>query len=334
MELENKSHPLVSIGIPVFNGERGLSHLLDALIEQGYPNVEIIVSDNASTDTTREICQDYTNKDWRVTYYRSEKNLGAIWNFNRVFELSTGKYFMWAAHDDLREPSFISACVKKMEHCTDAVLCQVHTAQFVEGHKDQLCVVNLDSFEGVTGLFERYREVLKNFPATAIYGLYRSAAMKKTRMFESVIATDVAFIQEMSIQGNFVQLPEILFSYIAREKWNTVHEDYKVFFGKDRKPWWYLPFVVLFINHCSRVASAELPFSLKVRLWWLLIKHEVGQFTLKIFIKTFKRLCPRAWKKRLAWLIYGRWMKGPNVEIGCEDLFFERVIKPRLGWWK
>jgi glycosyltransferase involved in cell wall biosynthesis len=328
------NYPLVSIGVPVFNGEKSLAQALDALIKQDYNNLEIIISDNGSTDRTSQICEEFLKKDSRVKYYRSSENFGSNWNFNRVSDLSSGKYFMWAAHDDLRDLSFVRACVEKLEQFPEAVLCHTHTKLFIENRKEKLCVAHLDSFVGVTGLVERYRETLKHFPAVAIYGVYRSAALKKTHMFERAIATDLAFIQELSIYGSFVQVSEILFTYIGREKWNTVHEDYKDFSGKDLKPWWYLPFVVLFLDHWSRVARAELTFGLKLRLWSLLIDHEIRQTLLKVLIKVCRRICPESMKKRLASAIYRRWMQGPNLKIGCEELFLEKVIKPRVGWWR
>jgi glycosyltransferase involved in cell wall biosynthesis len=334
MEITNKDFPLVSIGVPVFNGEKGLECALNSLIEQDYPNLEIIISDNASTDATPEICERYLKKDLRIKYYRSEKNYGSVQNFNRVFELSSGKYFMWAAHDDLRERSFVRACVEKLEQFPEAVLCHTHTEMFIENRKERLCVAHLDSFDGVTGLVERYRETLKHFPAVAIYGVYRSAAMKKTHIFERAIATDIAFIQELSIYGSFVQVPEVLFTYIGRETWQTVHEDYKVFLGKDVKPWWYFPFMIHFCDNWSRVVRAELSVGIKVRLWSLLIDHEFRQILLKILIKICRRICPVAMKEKLASAIYGRWMKGPNLVVGCEGLFLERIIKPRVGWWR
>ena len=98
--MENENQPLVSIGVPVFNGEKGLAVALDSLIGQDYHNLEIIISDNASTDATSKICEEYVGKDSRIKYSRLEENIGAALNFNRVFERSSGKYFMWAAHDD------------------------------------------------------------------------------------------------------------------------------------------------------------------------------------------------------------------------------------------
>jgi glycosyltransferase involved in cell wall biosynthesis len=236
--------PLVSIGLPVFNGENGISCALDSLINQDYKNLEIIISDNASTDATKEICACYVKKDSRVKYFRIENNLGAVWNFNRVFELAKGDYFMWAAHDDNREPTFISACVEKLQISPRAVLCQVKTAIYIDGSDEIMCFNDLDSFEGKIEIIERYRETLKNFPMTALYGLYRVTALKRTQRFSKSIATDVAFIQELSIHGNFIQVPSVLFSYIGRAKWNTIQEDYKAISGGALKPWWYLPFIV------------------------------------------------------------------------------------------
>jgi glycosyltransferase involved in cell wall biosynthesis len=332
--MENVNSPLVSVGLPVFNGEKGLATALNALLSQDYINLEIIISDNGSTDRTSEICEEFLEKDPRIKYYRSSENHGSSWNFNKVFDLSSGKYFMWAAHDDLREPSFVRACVEKLEQFPEAVLCHTHTEMFIENRKERLCFAHLDSFDGVTGLVERYRETRKHFPAIAIYGVYRSAAMKKTHMLQPSVASDIAFIQELSIYGSFVQVPEVLFTYIGRETWNTIHDDYKNFAGKDRKPWWYFPFIIHFFDHWRRVARSELPFGLKACLWSLLIYHELRQILLKILIKSCRRICPVAMREKLASVIYDRWMKGPNLVIGCEELFLDRVIKPMVGWWR
>lgn len=99
--------PLVSIGMPVYNGERYIRQALDSLLAQDYANFELIISDNVSTDGTQGICLEYAARDERIRYYRNETNLGALRNFNRVFELSSGKYFMWAAHDDVWNPAYV-----------------------------------------------------------------------------------------------------------------------------------------------------------------------------------------------------------------------------------
>ena len=111
--LNNK--PRVSIGMPVFNGENYLAEALDSLLTQTFSDFELIISDNASTDKTEEICRAYAVRDQRIRYFRNQENLGASRNYNRVFELSSGEYFKWAAHDDLCAPEFLGRCVDVLD---------------------------------------------------------------------------------------------------------------------------------------------------------------------------------------------------------------------------
>ena len=119
-----------------------------------------------------------------------------------------------------------------------------------------------------------------------------------------------------------------------RKKWNTVQQDYFVFFGKEKKPWWYLPFAVLFYQHCSRVAYSTIPLGVKFELWGILIYHELSQTVLKVLIKVVGLLSPKRWMQKLGCEIYWRWMHSPNVVVKREDFFLERVIKPKVGWWR
>ena len=326
--------PLVSVGVPVFNGEAGLSRCLDSLLQQDYANLEIIISDNGSTDETPSICERYVRQDRRVRYTRSEENCGSSWNFNRVFELSSGKYFMWAAHDDDRELTFVTACVRRLEECPDAVLCQGHTAVYVEGCEDVLYVARLDTLDRPMTMVARYNEALSRLSATAIYGLFRRSAMASSRRFESVIATDIAFLQEMAIYGRIIQVPRILFRYRARRYWNTIHQDAKTFLGVPHKSWWYVPFVMLFLAHAARIRHAPIGPGMKLRLWCVLVFHEMKQLTRKLAIKLFGLLCPVSQRDALARSICRAWMTNPNIDVVSPGLYFERVCKPQLGWWR
>src|SRR5688572_7662493 len=121
--------PKVSIGLPVYNGENYLSQALDSLLGQTYSDFELIISDNGSTDRTQEICRAYAIKDRRVRYFRSATNRGAAWNFNNVFALSSGKYFKWAAHDDICAPEFLERCLEVLECDPGIVVCFPKTMQ-------------------------------------------------------------------------------------------------------------------------------------------------------------------------------------------------------------
>ena len=115
--------PTVSIGLPVHNGATFLAEAIESILAQTFPGFELVISDNASTDRTPEICRSYAAADGRIRYYRQETNIGAAQNYNVVFQRSSGKYFKWAAHDDLIRPTFLARCVAALEADPEAVLC-------------------------------------------------------------------------------------------------------------------------------------------------------------------------------------------------------------------
>ncbi|GAF67255.1 unnamed protein product, partial [marine sediment metagenome] len=116
------NRPLVSIGMPVYNGERYIRQALDTLVAQTFTDFELIISDNASIDSTSEICLEYAARDKRIRYYRNERNMKTAWNFNRVFELSSGEYFMCASHDDWWAPNYLSSCLEALSSSESIVL--------------------------------------------------------------------------------------------------------------------------------------------------------------------------------------------------------------------
>ena len=106
---------ILSIGVPVFNGEPYLAQSLETILRQTFTNLEVIVSDNASTDRTGEICRSYAARDKRIRYSRNLTNIGPLPNFRRVLELATGEYFMWAACDDYWSPNYVETLVLKFK---------------------------------------------------------------------------------------------------------------------------------------------------------------------------------------------------------------------------
>src|SRR5262245_40295511 len=119
-----RKHPLVSIGLAVYNGEEYLSDAISSILAQSFTDFELIISDNASTDRTEEICKTYADMDSRIRYSRNETNIGGVNNENLTFRLSKGKYFRLAAHDDVCDPKLIEKCVEVLERDQDVILCQ------------------------------------------------------------------------------------------------------------------------------------------------------------------------------------------------------------------
>ena len=107
--------PRVSIGLTVFNSERYLDESIQSLLSQTFQDFELIISDNASTDRTKDIALTYAARDHRVRYVRNRMNIGVAGNFNQVFRLSSGEFFKWAAYDDLCAPDFLFRCVEVLD---------------------------------------------------------------------------------------------------------------------------------------------------------------------------------------------------------------------------
>jgi GT2 family glycosyltransferase len=114
--------PRVSIGMPLYNAERYLAGTLESILGQTFCDLEVVISDNGSTDRTEQICRQYASRDNRIRYYRNEVNRGAAWNYNHVFELARGEYFKWASYDDLLAPKFLEHCVASLDQDPSAAL--------------------------------------------------------------------------------------------------------------------------------------------------------------------------------------------------------------------
>ena len=106
-------NPVVTVGLPVFNGENYLNEALESLMSQDFEDFELVISDNASTDSTRLILKEWAAKDARVKVCLNDRNVGGAANFNRVLALAKGEYFRWASHDDLVAPEMLRRCMTR-----------------------------------------------------------------------------------------------------------------------------------------------------------------------------------------------------------------------------
>ena len=206
------SRPTISIGLPVYNGERYLARSIESLLSQSFGDFELIISDNASTDRTYEICKGFAAKDKRIRYYRNEANLGAAPNYNRVFELSSGRYFKWASHDDLYAPQCIGRCFEMIEAAPpEVVLCYPKTVLIDEEDNE---IKKYDDMMDIrlSVPHERLRHILKNlWLCNAVFGLIRIDALRMTRKIGSFFASDVILLCELGLLGQFWEVPEYLF---------------------------------------------------------------------------------------------------------------------------
>jgi glycosyltransferase involved in cell wall biosynthesis len=204
--------PRVSIGLPVYNGEKYLRVAIVSLLEQDYGDFELIISDNASTDTTGEICREFAAKDPRIRYYRNENNIGAAGNYRRVFELARGEFFGWAAHDDRHLPGFLRRCVEVIEQAPSRVVLVAPRTEIVDENGQRTMQLAESMHIVCSRPHQRVAEVLRNVAwAAAQFGLYRSEVLRKTRLIDRFLASDWVLLLELAILGEIWEIPEILY---------------------------------------------------------------------------------------------------------------------------
>jgi glycosyltransferase involved in cell wall biosynthesis len=198
--------------MPVRNGEDYLEEALESLLEQEFADFELIISDNASTDGTQQICERFAAEDPRVRYERSPRNIGGAPNFNRVFRLSRTPYFKWACHDDLHAPSHLLRCVEALDAAPPDVALVYPRSILISGDGAEQ-----EPYEDEMDLrqpraWERLRLAIHELKySNPLFGLIRAEALSKTRLLGSYISADRVLVAELAMLGRFFELPEQLF---------------------------------------------------------------------------------------------------------------------------
>jgi glycosyltransferase involved in cell wall biosynthesis len=205
------SAPLVSVGLFVYNGERFIEEALESILTQTFTDFELIISDNASTDRTGKIARAYAERDDRIRYYRNETNIGAGWNARRVYELATGKYFKWAAVDDIIEPDLLRRCVEILEGDPGCVVAYARTKEVDENGtfiKNYMMPMQTSSNDPAV----RFREMLLiDHNCYQIYGVMRMSALRRIPPQGVYVSGDRVLLARMSLLGRFYEVPEHLF---------------------------------------------------------------------------------------------------------------------------
>jgi len=197
----------------VFNGQDYLAETLDSILAQTYTDFDLIISDNGSTDRTAAIVQAYAAKDPRIRSYRNESNLGAGWNFNRTFHLSSGEYFKWAAHDDQLEPAFLEKCVEALDRKPAVVLCFSKMVE-IDAQGRELEVRGAGTRTYLDRASDRFEAlIVGKHRCEEVFGLVRAEVLRKTRLIENYTDSDRTLLAELCLYGPFHEIPEVLFRH-------------------------------------------------------------------------------------------------------------------------
>lgn len=230
--------PQVSIGLPVYNGENFLAAAIESILAQTFQDFELIICDNASTDQTEAICRHYAAQDDRIRYYRNDRNLGAAPNYNRTFDLATGQYFKWAAHDDLCGPTFLEACVAVLDQDPGVVLCHPGSAVIDEqGQVKRPYRYNGKLRTDADRPSIRFTELVHTpHHCFQIFGLIRSDIFAQTPRHGDYGHQDGVLLARLALMGRFHEIPELLFfprkhpaQSTYRFCWSQKRPDYRAF---------------------------------------------------------------------------------------------------------
>lgn len=202
----------VSVALPVYNGERYLREALDSVRQQDHEDLEIVVSDNGSTDGTEQICRTAAAADPRIRYLRQPVNRGGAWNFMNAARATHGELFMWMAADDVKLPGFVSRSVAALDRagadtvfaCPRTRLIDADGNVFESLHDEHL---GLDD-PTASG---RVRNLLRSQASHVLYGVMRADVLRSTRGILPMVGDDMVLLVELLCRGRMVLVDEPLF---------------------------------------------------------------------------------------------------------------------------
>lgn len=211
----------ISIGIPVYNGEEFLRKRIDSVLEQTCKDIEIIISDNASTDLTESICKEYVKRDSRIQYFRQNKNLGMMSNFNFLVQKASAKYFVWAAVDDSWDPTFLEKNIAALDSDKNMVgsisKLSIFSSSIGIFSKEKSFLKKLGLVYrphgtcSLRGTYEyKIRTFLKKFPWQQFYGVYRTDELRKSLIGDHFVSDTVAVVLNLLRYGDINEIDEIL----------------------------------------------------------------------------------------------------------------------------
>lgn len=300
-------HPRVSIGLPVYNGEAFLGEAIDSLLAQTYTDFELIISDNGSTDGTREICLERAGRDPRVRYYRNDKNVGAMKNFNRTVALARGELFKWAAHDDVHAPTCIERCVEALDGDPSVALA-FPRFQDVDENGELIGLKRSAISADSSSVVDRFRELIRlDYSCEIVFGLMRTDMLRRTRLLADYADCDRVLLTEIGLAGRIEEIPDHLFSHRQHEQ-RSVSQ----FKSRQRRSAWFnprlagkpgFPYTREWIGMITAVSRADMRPGARVRCYGLMLRWawvnraglmEDWHFALRYLLRPLKQRLGRA----------------------------------------
>jgi glycosyltransferase involved in cell wall biosynthesis len=202
--------PRLTIGLAVYNGENYLAESIEALLGQSFEDFELVISDNASTDGTADICRRYGEQDSRIRYFRQPRNIGGAPNHNFTINQARGELFKTASHDDLYGRDLLKLCIDALDERPDVVLAHSWSA-VIDESGTTINVVDYPVNTAAPQATERFRSMLFDGWGDDEGGVIRMSVLRKTPLHGSHHFADRTFTMEIGLHGPFYMVPEYLY---------------------------------------------------------------------------------------------------------------------------
>jgi glycosyltransferase involved in cell wall biosynthesis len=264
--------PLVSIGIPTYNGAKRIGKAINSIFQQAYRNVEVIISDNASTDDTESVCLSYAETDHRIQYHRQDFNCGLSYNFEYVLRQATGKYFIWLSDDDEMLPEILGSYVNFLEQNPEYILV-CGEIDYWTGNKLTDRERNLN-FESNFPLLRTVSYFTAVKEGALLYGMMRRAPASRIR-FKSILGNDWHFVASLAFLGKIKQLDFIGYNkYPGGISRNFRH--YARAMG-EAPLWGYLPYTKMALDAAKEILYSPI---FQAKAWWLRLPAAIASSVL------------------------------------------------------
>jgi len=280
------STPRLCIGLPVYNGENYLAAALESLLAQTFTDFRLIISDNASTDRTPEICGAFAQRDRRIDYRRAPENRGQAWNFNHVVAAADGEYFKWAAHDDVYAPRFVERCIEALDRHPQAIL--AYTPAQVIDERGAVVSRRRDPADATAPMpAARFRELVWNWgTCLMMFGVCRLAALRRTQLLGAYPASDTILLAELALRGEMREIDEPLLLWRDHDCRPTrvckSDAELAAWLAPENAGHMQFRHLTLFANYLRTIARVPLPLAQRLRCAavmarWFAIKFPVIQ---------------------------------------------------------
>lgn len=266
--------PLISIGLPVYNGQNFIAEAIKCVLNQTCSNWELVICDNRSTDRTLAICRQLAEQDNRIRVYQNARNMGVCFNYSEVFRLSRGQYFKWMAHDDLFAPRFIETCIQELKKDEDLVLaftkmCYVDAAGRVLRRQAYELSVLGPTAESRAKQFLALAAQSTDFLWLA-YGVVRRDVLQQSGSMGLYAGSDQVLLFRIALCGRIKQINEEMF--FRREhpeaetckRGSTVRERAKGAYADDNRRFVF-PWCRILKEHLISVLGTPIPFWSRLR---------------------------------------------------------------------